>query len=74
MKNFPNNKTKIFISVSKFPGNSGSNFHNSLFNYFKINSIYVPLKLNLEKNFKKYYFRFKYFWMFGLNAIQNKNF
>ena len=52
MKNFPNNKTKIFISVSKFPGNSGSNFHNSLFNYFKINSLYIPLKLNLEKNFK----------------------
>ena len=52
MKNFPNNKTKIFISVSKFPGNSGSNFHNSLFNYFKINSIYVPLKLNLKKILK----------------------
>jgi shikimate dehydrogenase len=53
MKVFPNNKTKVFISVSKFPGNTGSNFHNSLFNYLKLNSLYFPLKLNNEKNFKK---------------------
>ena len=73
MKNFSNNKTKIFISVSKFPGNSGSNFHNSLFNYFKINSLY-SFKVKLRKKFQKYYFRFKHFWMFGINAIQNINF
>lgn len=49
----PNNKTKIFISVSKYPGNSGSKFHNSLFKSFKINSMYIPLKLNDEKYLKK---------------------
>ncbi len=48
---FPDKNTKIFISISSNPGNSGSLFHNTAFRLLKLNCIYVPLKLNSLDNF-----------------------
>jgi shikimate dehydrogenase len=47
MKNliWPNKNTKIFISMATNPGNSGATLHNSLFKSFKLNNIYLPLKV-----------------------------
>ena len=47
MKNliWPNKETKIFISMAKNPGNTGAGLHNSLFKIFKLNNIYLPLKI-----------------------------
>lgn len=51
-----NKKTKIFFSISSFPGNKGSILHNYLFRKFSMNSIYIPLgikNLNLFLRFAK---------------------
>ena len=40
----PNNKTKLCISLSAFPGNTGSRLHNSSYNLLNLNYIYLPLK------------------------------
>lgn len=47
MKNliYPNKDTKIFISMSTNPGNTGALLHNSLFKVFKLNNVYLPLKI-----------------------------
>ncbi len=39
-----NNKTKIYISISKFPGSTGSLLHNTGYKILNLNCIYVPLK------------------------------
>jgi len=50
MKNliWPNKNTKLFISMAINPGNTGAILHNSLFKIYKLNNIYLPLKV---KNF-----------------------
>ncbi len=47
MKNliWPNKDTKIFISMAINPGNSGAILHNSLFKIYRLNNIYLPLKV-----------------------------
>lgn len=40
----PNNQTKLCISLSAFPGNTGSRLHNSSYNLLNLNYIYLPLK------------------------------
>lgn len=52
MRSTINNKTKLFISISKHPGNKGANFFNYLFKLKNKNAVYIPLKLNNLKNFK----------------------
>lgn len=50
-----NNKTKLFLSISSTPGNTGAKFHNQYYKKYKLNNIYIPMKLkNLSKiNFIK---------------------
>lgn len=45
-----NNQTKLFLSISSTPGNTGSKFHNFYYKKFKLNNIYVPIKLNNLSN------------------------
>ena len=45
--------TKIYLSVSSEPSVRGSRYYNNLFRKNKINSIYLPLKINNKKNFDK---------------------
>ena len=40
----PNKETKICISVSKKPGNTGSLLHNTSYKILKLNYLYIPLK------------------------------
>ncbi len=40
-----NKDTKICISIAKKPGNFGAFFHNYLYKEFKINFIYLPIKV-----------------------------
>ena len=52
MKNLilPNKDTKIFVSMAINPGNTGAILHNSLFKIYKLNNIYLPLKVkNLDQ-------------------------
>lgn len=51
--NWPNKDTKIFISMALNPGNTGATLHNSLFKLLKINSVYLPLKIDDIKQAKK---------------------
>lgn len=51
-----NNKTKLFVSLSKFPGNTGAKLHNHGFALFGLNCIYVPLKCDSEKSLKSILF------------------
>ena len=51
-----NNKTKLFVSLSKFPGNNGAKLHNYGFALFGLNHIYVPLKCDSEKSLKSILF------------------
>ena len=55
MKNsiWPNKDTNIFISMAINPGNTGASLHNSLFKFFKLNSIYLPLKVKNTFQAKK---------------------
>ena len=50
-----NNKTKLFLSISSTPGNTGAKFHNFYYKKYNFNNVYIPLKLkNLSKiNFLK---------------------
>jgi len=43
---FPNKNTKIYISISQNPGNSGSLFHNTSYKILEMNCIYLPLRIN----------------------------
>ena len=43
------NKTKLYVSVSSNPGNTGSRLHNTCFKLLKVNAIYVPFKCNSIK-------------------------
>jgi shikimate 5-dehydrogenase len=43
-KKYPNLNTKIFISVAKNPGITGSKFYNSIFQKIKYDGIYIPIK------------------------------
>ena len=45
-----NKDTKIFVSVSKLPGNTGSLLHNYGYKFLNIDAIYFPIKCNSEKN------------------------
>jgi len=45
--------TKIYLSISKSPNICGSEYYNNLFKKNKINSIYLPLKINNQKHFDK---------------------
>ena len=47
-----NKDTKIFVSVSKLPGNTGSLLHNYGYKILNINAIYFPIKCNSEKELK----------------------
>jgi len=62
MKNliWPNKDTKIFISMAKNPGNSGSSLHNSLFKVLKFNNIYLPLKVENYIQAKKILHNFNF--------------
>lgn len=56
MKMIINNKTKIFVSVSKFPGNTGALLHNAGYKLHNLNNIYIPLKCKNEKILKSIIF------------------
>ena len=43
-----NNKTKIFISISKFPGNTGALLHNAGYKLHKLNCVYIPFECKKE--------------------------
>ncbi len=43
---WPNKDTKIFISVSSNPGNTGAKLHNTCYEILDLNCIYLPLKIN----------------------------
>tara|TARA_B100001057_G_scaffold493881_1_gene589291 strand:+ start:1899 stop:2669 length:771 start_codon:yes stop_codon:yes gene_type:complete len=45
-----NNKTKLFLSISSTPGNTGAKFHNFYYKKFKLNNVYFPIKLNNLSN------------------------
>ena len=51
--NWPNKETKLFISMAKNPGNTGSKLHNSLFRILNLNSMYLPLKVTSVNQAKK---------------------
>lgn len=55
MKNliWPNKNTKIFISMAVYPGNTGAFLHNSLFRIFKLNNVYLPLKVEKARQAEK---------------------
>jgi len=50
MINYINKDTKIFVSVSKNPGNTGSMLHNYGYILNKINAIYIPIECKNEKD------------------------
>ena len=45
-----NNQTKLYISISKYPGNTGSLLHNNGFKMLNLNCIYIPLKCKNEND------------------------
>jgi len=47
-----NKKTKLFISVSRFPGSTGSLLHNTGYKMKNLNCIYFPLKCEDISEFK----------------------
>ena len=49
----PNKDTEKFISMAINPGNTGAKLHNTLFRLFKLNKIYIPLKVNSNKQAKQ---------------------
>jgi len=49
-----NNKTKLYVSISKNPGNTGARLHNNFFKHIKKNKLYLPLKIENLKNFIKF--------------------
>ena len=46
LSTFPNKDTNLFISLAKYPGNTGSKFHNTSSKIKKLNNIYLPLRIN----------------------------
>mgnify|MGYP001193883105 CR=1 FL=1 len=46
----PNNKTLLCISLASFPGNTGSNLHNSGYKILGLNYIYLPIKCSNHNN------------------------
>ena len=47
-----NKNTKVYISVSKFPGNTGSRLHNTGYKFLNLNCIYIPFKCENEEELK----------------------
>ncbi len=47
-----NNKTKIFISISRFPGNTGALLHNMGYKLHKLNCVYIPFECKEESLLK----------------------
>tara|TARA_B100002019_G_C21229682_1_gene579388 strand:- start:292 stop:1092 length:801 start_codon:yes stop_codon:yes gene_type:complete len=47
-----NNKTKVFISISRFPGNSGALLHNTGYKLHKLNCVYIPFECREESHLK----------------------
>lgn len=50
MINYINKDTKIFVSVSRNPGSTGSMLHNYGYKLNKINAIYIPIECKNEKD------------------------
>lgn len=55
----PNNRSKLYISISSNPGNTGSYFHNTLFKKFNLNNIYIPCKIKNANIIKKVLLNFQ---------------
>ncbi len=55
MKNliWPNKDTKVFISMAINPGNTGATLHNFLFKIYKLNNIYLPLRVKKIQHAKQ---------------------
>ena len=47
-----NNKTKVFISISRFPGNSGALLHNTGYKLHNLNCVYIPFECKDESLLK----------------------
>ena len=47
-----NNKTKVYISISKYPGNTGSLLHNNGYKMLNLNCIYIPFKCRNNSELK----------------------
>ena len=47
-----NKETKIFISVSEFPGSTGSLLHNAGYKMKNLNCVYIPLKCKNDKELR----------------------
>ncbi len=47
-----NNKTKVYISISKYPGNTGSLLHNNGYKMLNLNCIYIPFKCRNDAELK----------------------
>mgnify|MGYP003950685725 CR=1 FL=1 len=48
-----NKKTKVYISISKFPGNTGALLHNTGYKIHNLNSIYIPFMCSSSEQLKK---------------------
>ena len=57
---WPNKDTKIFISVSSNPGNTGAQLHNSCYEILNLNCIYLPLKITNINSLKQILFNFNF--------------
>lgn len=44
------NKTKLFFSAAKSPGNFGATVYNSLFNHYQINAVYLPKRFDTAES------------------------
>ena len=47
-----NNKTKVFISISRFPGNTGALLHNAGYKLYNLNCVYIPFECKDESLLK----------------------
>ena len=47
-----NNQTKIFISISRFPGNTGALLHNTGYKIQNLNCVYLPFECKKESQLK----------------------
>jgi shikimate 5-dehydrogenase len=50
----PNKDTKLYFSISSNPGNFGATIYNAIFEYFNMNAIYLPLKLDEKASFDSF--------------------
>ena len=55
-----NQNTKVCISISKNPGSTGSNFHNTAYALLKLNYIYFPIKIDNLENIKNLIKKFNF--------------